>query len=144
MCAYVCVYPILKHENCEIRQSILSGKVTFRFVSACHLYFSFPISCLFTFRFISACHLYFSFPISCLFTFRFISACHLYFSFPISCLFTFRFISACHLYFSFPISCLFTYFGCFYILFQILFQFPWGGGGGGGGGDLCSIQIIRL
>ena len=123
MCAYACVYPILKHENSEIRHAILSGKFTFRFISACHLYFSFPIACLFTFRFISACHLYFSFPISCLFTFRFISACHLYFSFPISCLFTFRFISACHLYFSFPISCLLTYFSCFYIIFQILFQF---------------------
>ena len=75
----------LKHENSEIRQSILSGK------------------------------------------------------------FTFPFISACHLYFSFPTSCFFTYFGCFYIMFQMLFQFQFiyfavgsptilnpGGGGGGG------------
>ena len=38
MCVF-CVYANLKHENSEIRQSILSGKFTFRFISACHLYF---------------------------------------------------------------------------------------------------------
>ena len=35
MCTHVCVYPILKHENSEIKQSIHSGRFTIRFISAC-------------------------------------------------------------------------------------------------------------